>query len=303
LEQPLTRWQTPCGVLASAYPRPLGRLGLLAEIRAVEHLRTLGVFLRDRVGADASILTFWPGAIGYLSRKEVLDLTGRAWPLPGATRPLSWRGVPRVDVLGSLSSGADYLAPLIGTLPDSEPPSDFLRSWLDRYDTIGASAERMRELLKALSSYELVSVPVPVKSQRPHETSERPFALLQRRDLELTPTLELVVGAGRLRVLAHHEGHHQVVDLCVRATSKSGAELFLRPTGGWSPEGPLDARTSLLIFPTGARSILLLEANLPGQLEGGWLTAWFHNPGMRPDAPLSPVGAAARAWTSSSSCW
>jgi hypothetical protein len=115
LEDLLTRWQTPSGELAAAYPRPLGRLGLLEEIRAVEHLRTLGAFLRQRVGPDARILTSWPGAIGYLSRREVLDLSGRAWPLPGHERPNSWRGVPRVDVVASLSSDVDTSCP-IGTV-------------------------------------------------------------------------------------------------------------------------------------------------------------------------------------------
>jgi len=291
IEGLLARWQTPRGELAAAFPRPLGRLGLLEEVRAVEHLRTVGVFLRQRVGADAVILTAWPGAIGYLSRKEVLDLAGRAWPLPGHERPLSWRGVSRVDVVASLSSDVDYIVPVIGTLNLKAAPGNFLIGWLERYDTIGHTERRFRELLKALSAFMLVSVPVPAESSAPSEPSERPFFLLQRREIEMIPVLTLEVEDDVVRVLARHEGHQQVVDLCVRATRSDGEELYLSPPGAWLRAPPLDARTSLLIFPTGTRAIELIEARVPAELHGANVTAWLHNPGMRPEGPLSPVGS------------
>ena len=269
---------------------------MLEEIRAVEHLRTLGVFLRSRVGEDAAILTAWPGAIGYLSRKEVFDLSGRAWPLAGGTRTFSWRGVTHVDVIASLRHDKiDYIVPLVGSLSETDAPADFLRSWLARYDIVGPTEERVRELVKALTGFMLVSVPVPAESQEPSEFSARPFPLLQRKELELTPNLTLEHEGGKLRVLARHEGHQQVADLCVRATLLDGRELYLRPTGGWTGPEQADARTSLLVFPTGQRSILLLEARLTAELAGAKLTAWLHNPGMRPDAPLSPVGLPAFA--------
>ncbi len=292
IEELQTRWQTPRGELAAKYPRPLARLGLLEEIRAVEHLRTVGVFLRQRVGADAVILTSWPGAIGYLSRKEVRDLSGRAWPPPGEVRPHSWRGAARVDVVASLGSDIQYVVPVIGTLDLGNAPGDFLIAWLERYDTIGHTEKRLRELRKVLmSGFMLVSVPVPAESRAPSATSERPFLLLQRKDLEMIPVLSLEVGNDLVRVLARHEGHHQVVDLCVRATTSDGQELYLSPPGVWTPSTPLDARTSLLIFPTGTRAIQLLEARVPAELRGAKLSAWLHNPGMRPDGPLSPVGS------------
>ncbi|NOT29959.1 MAG: hypothetical protein HOP15_05870 [Planctomycetes bacterium] len=290
LQQALTDWQTPRGALAKAYPRPLGRLGLLEEIRAVEHLRTLGVYLRDRVGADATILTSWPGAIGYLSRKEVLDLSGRVWPLAGYAQPFSWRGVTRVDVAASLAEGIDYIVPLVGTLSETDEPDDFLVSWLERYDRVGPTPHRQGELLHALSNYTLVSVPVPAESRRPNEPSDRPFPLLQRKQEGMIPRLVLEVEEGRLRVLARHEGHHLVVDLCLSAKGRDGRELYLRPTGSWVRSAPLDARTSLLVFPTGTSSIQLLEAPVPAELRGAEVRAWLHNPGMRPDAPLSPLG-------------
>ena len=292
IEELLTRWQTPRGELAAAYPRPLGRLGLLEEIRAVEHLRTVGVFLRQRVKEDAVILTAWPGAIGYLSRKEVLDLSGRVWPLPGHDRPLSWRGAPRVDVVASLSSEVDYIVPVIGTVNLKDAPVDFMVDWLERYDTIGHTERRFRELQKALSTrFMLVAVPVPAESSAPNEPSERPFLLLQRKELEMIPVLALEVEDRAVRVLARHEGHQQVVDLCVRATRSDGEELYLSPPGAWLRSPPLDARTSLLIIPTGTRSIELIEARVPEELSGAKVTAWLHNPGMRPEGPLSLVGS------------
>lgn len=291
LEGPLTRWQTPRGEFARAYPRPLGRLGLLEEIRSVEHLRALGVFLRDRVRPDAVIMTSWPGAIGYLSRKQVLDLSGRAWPLPGREHTISWRGVTRVDVVRSLTPEVDYIVPVIGTLSETDAPDDFLLSWLERYDTVGPTEARVQEMLEALRDFMLISVPVPAESRKPREPSEHPFPLLQRMEPGMIPTLALEGGPDTLRVLVRHEGHQQVVDLCVRATTQDGRVLYMTPTGSWKQTDPLDARTSLLIFPTGTRAIQLLEARLPQELRGAELSVWLHNPGMPPDAPLAPVGA------------
>jgi len=288
LEGPLTRWQTPSGPLAEAYPRPFGRLGLLEEIRAVEHLRTLGVFLSNRVSDDAVILTRWPGAIGYLSRKEVLDLSGRTSPLPGATRTQSWSGAPNVDLVAALSSQADYLVPLLGTLSETAAPGDFLRQWLELQDTVGPSEERVRELQRALIGYELTCVPVPTRSSTPHDPSERPFPLLQRRSRRTAPVLEWTDAGGQLAVHLSHSGHQQVADLCVQWLASDGSATYLRPTGNFEAGEPRDARTSLLIHPTATRKVELISFRPPPG--PGRLRAWLHNPGMRPDAPLAAVG-------------
>jgi hypothetical protein len=290
LKELLTVWQTPRGRLAEAYPRPLARQGLLEEISSVENLRQLGVFLRQRVGADAVILTSSPGAIGYLSRKEVLDLTGRVWPVHGETRPRSWRGVARIDLVAALTGDVDYVVPLIGTLGRDEEPTDFLREWLTRYDAVGPTEERLHAMLAALDGFVLVSVPVPATSRGLLEPSATPFPLLQRKELEHIPSLSLQVEDGALRVLARHEGSDQVVDLHVRATGPDGDEHYLSPTGSWAATAPVDARTSLLLVPTGMRTVQLIEARVPPELRGARITAWLHNPGMRPDAPLAPVG-------------
>jgi hypothetical protein len=183
---------------------------------------------------------------------------------------------------------------VIGTLSETDAPQDFLRAWLDHLDLAGATEERVSALLGALNDFMLVYVPVPAESRRPSAPSERPFPLLQRRDLDLTPVLSLEIEDGRVRVLARNEGHQQVVDLCLRVSRRNGDEYYLRPTGSWTNTGPLDARTALLVFPTGTRSIQLIEAKVPDELQGARLTAWLHNPGMAPDAPLAQVGKAVR---------
>lgn len=289
LEAPLTRWQTPSGELAQAYPRPFGRLGLLEEIRAVEHMRTLGLFLNDRVADDAVIGTQWPGAIGYLSRKEVVDLCGRTAPLAGAARTNSWNGNPRTDLVAAVKGELDYLVPVLGTLSDTTAPGDFLRQWLDRQDVVGSQEDRMRELLRALNDFELVCVPVPLRSSHPREPSERPFPLLQRRSRTIAPELALEREGSRVRVAVHHRGHQQVVDLCVQWTAADGTVSFLRPTGQFEAREALDARTSLLLYPTSTRPIEVLVLELP-LAATGTLKAWLHNPGMRPEAPLAAVG-------------
>ena len=291
LEGSLMAWMRPTEALERDFGRPLGRVGLMDEVRSVEHLRPLGVFLRDKVSPDASILTFWPGAIGYLSRKEVFDVLGRVWPPPGKERTLSWRGVPKVDVVEAISRQADYLVPVIGSLSEGKVPSDFLRTWLERYDVVGPSETRLRELVNAISGYELVCVPVPEADDRPREMSERPFPLLRRHDLKLTPKLEIELDGRRFRVYVRHEGHQQVVDLMVSATGVDGSSWNLNPIGEWVSESRTDARTKVLLHPTGLAPIRMIEAELPSDPLPVEIVAQLHNPGVRPDTLLSEIGA------------
>ena len=250
---------------------------------------------RQRTGADAVILTSSPGAIGYLSRREVRDLSGRVWPVKGETRTRSWRGAVRIDVLAALGSDVDYVVPLVGTLSADEEPSDLLREWLERYDLVGPTPARVAAVVAALEGFALVSVPVPAKSRGPLEPSRDPFPLLQRKGIELIPTLAVEAEAGLVRILVKHEGSDLVADLCVRATRPDGTETYLSPTGNWSSRVPLDARTYVLLVRTGARAIQMIEARVPADLRGASLTAWLHNPGMRLDAPLAPVGEPVKA--------
>jgi len=254
-------------MLARIHERVLIRRDRTAEAEAIDRLARAG-FRR------AYAYDFAPGAQGRYDiapkkvPQAVRELAADGWRVEADGK--AYRAASKFSI--SVSSGID---------------------WFDLTASVnfGDAHAAMPELLRALRGYTLVSVPVPVESQRPREPSEQPFPLLQRRDLELIPELSVAVADDVLRVHARHEGNQLVVDLCVRATTADGRELYLRPTGSWSEAGPLDARTSLLLFPTGkTRTIELLQARVPAELHGAKLSAWLHNPGLRPDAPLSPVG-------------
>ncbi|MEM7517971.1 MAG: hypothetical protein AAF368_13735, partial [Planctomycetota bacterium] len=59
------------------FERPMARAGLAEEIRNTRQLREIGVFMRDNLAPDHTIMTPWPGAIGYLTQLRVIDLLGR----------------------------------------------------------------------------------------------------------------------------------------------------------------------------------------------------------------------------------
>ena len=275
----IERWTKPDEITARAFPRQLARSGLLSELREVGTLRVLGIFLRDEVNADARVASFWPGAIGYLSRKKTIDVLGRTSPPSGAGSTLAWEGVPRVDLIEMLAQPIDYFIPTLGSSDTGVFPNLF-HVWLDRYDIEGDSPERMRELISTLRRYELVSVPVATTSADPDIVSEHPFIVLRNRDLGTTPIVELSVAGDEFQVDVRHEGHRQVVDLAVTWLDGEGVRRSLRPTGDWTT-AIVDARTRLLMYETGGeRPIRVLTGMLPDGANVGTLTARLHSPGL-----------------------
>ncbi len=287
LERLLRAWMEPPRELSEAFGHPLGRRGLLAEIREVERLRSVGIFLRDQVSADATIGTFWPGAIGYLSRKRVVDLLGRTQPVADQDRPRTWRGAVKADLVRALSREPDYLVLETGAAGRARL-SELLHHWLQRYDVIGDTPERLREFTEALQHYEIVAVPVPVRSSRPEQSSPNPFLLLRNKRLGLAPELELRRQPTSFEVLARHRGHEQVVDLMLELTDSQGQIWNMRPTGEWVAGSEIDARTNLLLYDTGPSSILLVRGTLPPT--GVTLFARLHTPGISADSQLATAG-------------
>ena len=300
LENVLQKWAEPSPALKHAFNHKLSRSGLLEEIRKVEALRPIGVFLKDEVREDARILTFWPGAIGYLSRKEVIDVLGRATPPPGQGETRSWRGVPKVDLLASMQSKAHYVVPMVGTLAIGGAPTDFLRSWLRRWDIVGENEDRLRNLIGALRGYELIAVPVAEDDSRPEIPAELPFLLLRSRAMELGPRLELTFqnaldGDARGRgfgIEIRHKGHRQVVDLYIVAADREERVWTMRPTGEWVPGTSVACRTNLLMHKTGSHSIHAAEGTYPPGTR--FLNASLHNPGIPPGEAFSSVGVPVR---------
>jgi hypothetical protein len=271
-------WMQPPLVMLRSYERELGRPGLVREIAEVERLRALGVFMRDRLDEEATVLTPWPGAIGYLSRKRVYDLLGRARPSRAEGQTFSWSGAPRVDLVAALEKEVDYVVPVVEPPETSGGAFHLLQTWLDRYDVVGITDERMQQLLVALARYELVSVPVPARSSEPEVPSTRPFLMLRRRDLGIAPRLSIERDGSSVAVYAHLEGHAQVADLEVLLTAASGAVTSLRPTGDFADVPGLRARKSVLLHPTGRRPMLLARFELPAGVRAHTVEARLRNP-------------------------
>lgn len=287
-------WLEPPLVLAQAYGGSLGRPGLDQEIKRVERLRTLGVFLRDHIDEPATVVTLWPGAIGYLSRRHVFDMLGRATPSAGRGTTRSWRGPTKIDLVRAFEGDADYVIPIVGTLREGATPADFLHEWLMRYDVEGDNDERILELLAALWGFELTAVPVPLHSRDLSVPSPTPFLILRNKELRDEPKVELECEDGAFTVLIHHHAHQQIVDVTVKVTDADREIWRMRPTGEFVSGRVVAARTDLLLYPTGSRPIVALRGVVPASLRGGELSVQLHNPNTSSDIPLAAVGEAAR---------
>lgn len=274
-------WPQDAG-LVDAYARTPGRLGLAHEINETERLRCIGIFIRDHLSARASVLTPWPGAIGYLSRREVFDLRGRASTLPGVDTTQPWYGTPRGDVVSSLKRRPDYVLAWIDDPEVEMPPTaDLMRDWLERYDRIGPTPEREAELVELIADYELIVVPVPARSSEPDLWSEWPVYFYRRRDLGLTPKLKVQVEDRTFAVYVKHRGHRQRIDLDVMVRDTSRGVWSMRPTGKYELDAPeVRARKQILLYPTGTRWLQLLSGEIPDGIDPQQLTAVLRNPGI-----------------------
>jgi len=287
-------WMHPGERYLESYGREFGRRGLIAEIAEVEELRSLGVFLRDRLDVGTTILTPWPGALGYMSRQHVIDMFGRASVPADGSEQRSWYGTPRLDFAATLQAGTDYVLPVptSGTTPPRV--GELVRDWIERNHHDDDVAREAGAALMQLRGYELISVPVPVRSYRPDEASRRPFYLLRNKALNLQPRLELRrVDDGSIDVLAFHHGHQQVVDLEVRLTRSDAPPLLLRPTGEFTEETLVHARAGILLHTTGQVPIRLMRFRVPDGLGPVEVTAVLQNPNSEEDPLFSLVSRVA----------
>ena len=248
-----------------------GRISVTRDIRRAER--------------DAVILTPWPGAIGYLSQRRVVDLLGRTEPLPGHNAVTPRTGRIRADTVAALQLRPDFVVPMIADRTHSPTQAEFVQFWLERYDTIGPTEPRKLELLKALEDYELVAVPIPAREMDHAAPSEAPAFLLRLRDLDLGPTLTIktgVVRENRFTVSLSHSSHQQIVELEVRVDAPDGSIWYLRPDGVFVRDAAVRARTEALVFSTGDREVELVYAQLGTQLSNAGIPL----PGMRMTARL-----------------
>lgn len=279
-------WLAPSASARFGYAQALGRAGLEEEIARTHLLRGVGIFLRDRLDASWSVLTPWPGAIGYFSRGAVYDLCGRATSIGGVSAPETWSRRARVDVVAALRSevGFDFVVPELAVATHVPTPAELARTWraeLDRSPGDASDAERVSAIERELDAYELVTVPIEIDSRSHQVEMRRRFLLLRRKSLDLAPQLAVSVEEGELVVRMRHRTHHQVADLRVECVDDRGRTAWMRPTGELATAGPVSARTELLLYDTGTRAIDAVRVPMPKGADGARVVsirAWLRNP-------------------------
>lgn len=306
----LVRWHVAWLGNAAAPPpftiQPLrGRLALGAELRRTAELRDLGSFLREEVDPRFSILSPWTGAIGYLSRMVVLDLFGVATVVDGSAPAPPWSTRRRVDLVAALEQGADFVLPgfLFRDRPAGREGREDMRG-IDRelldLDLDPDDPERQARLFAALARYEMVTLPV-VGERRRRFADPRPVYLLRRRDLGISPTLDIGLRGGLLFVEVGRTadtsedalpGHPQLARLEVKLIDASGKPWYLSPLGELTDDAAIYARTELRLESDPGRPIRLFSCRLGAAPDGEVLVearARLYNPLVVKRHPFAPV--------------
>ena len=151
--------------------------------------------------------------------------------------------------------------------------------------------ERLPELLEVLEDYELVTIPVEDRAGSSTFDENAAFILLRRRGLGLDTELTLEVTDEReFRVLVDHGGYEQLANLEVRAVDREGTEWSMRPTGEFVQSTSVSARSMLLLFENGARSVELVRGRLPDAIDASELVVRLRNPGLPERFAFARVG-------------
>ncbi len=291
-------WLSPAAPVAFGESTLLGREALNQELARTARQRALGLFLRDQVQEGHSILTPWPGALGYLSGLEVRDMMGRIGTADQAPREEPWAARPRTDLVRALSAEPDFVqgGQLLGARliknQASPIPIDLLA-----YD-VDPSAENREALAQLLSNYELVILPLPREIGLPS-----PFPLLRRRALGLTPELRLLVDGSTVTAEVRigesldpdAQGHPQLVELWMEATDAEGRRWLVDPAGRLrTRDNPgTVARAELMLLADGVRPVRLGRWTLPEAPDGVEIvsvSAQLLNPTISRREALSRIG-------------
>lgn len=250
-----------------------GRTALGAEILRTAELRDLALFLRDEVDSRLSILTAWPGAIGYLSQMQVLDLFGRVTVPPGAEPNSPWPERPRADLVAALRQEADFVLPgMLGLQGNGGGPLGLgIEEELIGMDLDPGDPDRRDAILEMLTEYELVTLPVVQERLEHFGGPPRAFQLLRRRALGIAPVLDVGLEEGALRVdvLADPggpeggvSGHPQIARLEIRVEDGRGHRWCVSPSGAMVDDDTVFARTDLRLEPGIERPVRLFEGPL-----------------------------------------
>ncbi len=281
-------WNAPAAEPRYGFEGRLGRAGLDEELEATRTLRSVGIFLRDNADPSHSVLTPWPGSIGYLSHLEVHDLLGMVTPAAPYTRPRSRAQLKRVDILAALDASPDYIVPQWRTDSESTSVERITADWLLNLDDHTGEQGREKALRAAFQRYELITIPLPSTSGTGLTKARLP--LLRLKSLGLTPRIEVSYEAGHLSVRLTHAGHQQLADLVIHGLTADGHTLCITPTGQISTNDKVRARTNLLIAQTGERAVTLFDMQLEARVIGlGQLKVSLLNPGTDIDSAGSRV--------------
>ncbi len=272
----------------------LGRLALNEEIGITSQLRELAIWLQHNLPPERTVLTPWPGVIGYLSRARVIDVYERTGGAADGRTSLTWWWERPVDILAALERRPDYILPglvsmeVIGSrsLPES------LAHELLRADLEPASADRLRMARKLLEDYELLSLPLWREDSSRRIARAQPFFLLRRKDrgagFALAASLEadhLTIDLTRSRDAEEtsSDGLPQLARLRITATDERGQSWQVDPAGELTQDSRVSARVGLMLQPSGSRPTRLFDGAI--QLPPGTHFVGLHiallNPGTR----------------------
>ncbi len=284
-------WMTPSTPPRFGHYPHLGRTELQGEIDTTETLRAIGLFLRDDVRRGSTVLTPWPGAIGYLSRLTVIDLLGRATRDSTGMQHQPWNFTRRTDVLAKVDQKPDYIVPIV-RMPSSAPSVRSIAvDWIAHLDhSMGSIARGQRLHHEFSTNYELITVPVSPFTPPGTLVNDRLY-LMRRRDLGYAPQLEVRLEAEAFRVLVRHFAHEQIVDLRVELQGDAGESWTLTPSGQFLTGGPYNARTSLLLVPSGDQAIELARSQIPKEWKATRMIATLLNPGAGGESAYDEAGS------------
>ena len=214
----------------------MGRLALDEEIRQTATARSFGAFLRRHLDSETSLLTPWPGALGYISRLRILDVFRRPTPELDPDRASAWIPRQTTDILAVLDEAPDYILPGLlarSALTQGDAFTQVARE-LQHLDAT-PSPERRSAIDEALAGYELIAVPVDPRV-RPGQRWGTTY-LLRKRSLDLAPRLAVEVEGSWVRVSVEPRAVDeidrslpQLAWLQVSVRDSAGEEWFLSPT-------------------------------------------------------------------------
>ncbi|MDB4724846.1 hypothetical protein OAF85_01615 [Planctomycetota bacterium] len=226
-----TRWPVPHPIL--------GRSSLHQEVRSTNRIRWIGEFLSERLPEDTTLLSPWPGAIGYLGRYRVIDLFGRTEALPGhAPAPWSPRP-PAPHIAAALGLAPDYILPWLNGfkvhLKNGGRPA--FRPGILRLDP-DDSPSYVAELDVLMEAYEPL---ITAGRQGSKQQFTPPLLLLRRRGIFEPPViqhrirqgnvLEFVAGFGTPGPKEPGSTLPQVFDTIITVVRADGSRSIVDPTG------------------------------------------------------------------------